>query len=161
MSNADVITLPKLLSKVPEVLANLPGIVKGSKMAKLTDKTKPLGLGLAIQRATDMNPNGVAVIHNDTQLTYTQFNAWANRIADYFSSIGLRKGDAVAVNIENRTELLGTAVGLAKIGVVSALINTSQRGKVLNHSINLVAPKAAIIGAELVDAIEEVREQLE
>lgn len=160
MSNADVISLPKLLSRMPMLLANLPGIVKGSKMAKLTDKTMPLGLGLAIQRATEMNPNGVAVIHNDTQLTYTQFNAWANRIADYFSSIGLKKGDVVAVDIENRTELLGTVVGLAKIGVVSALINTSQRGKVLTHSINLVEPKAAIIGAELVDAVEEVREHL-
>src|SRR5690554_175269 len=161
MSNADIITLPKLLSRVPMVLANLPGLIKGSKMAKMTDTTEPVGLGLAIQRATDMNPNGVAVIHNDTQLTYTQFNAWSNRIADYFSSIGLRKGDTVAVNIENRTELLGTVVGLAKIGVVSALINTSQRGKVLTHSINLVTPKAAIVGAELVDATEEVREQLE
>src|SRR5690554_7037662 len=101
MSNADIITLPKLLSRVPMVLANLPGLIKGSKMAKMTDTTEPVGLGLAIQRATDMNPNGVAVIHNDTQLTYTQFNAWSNRIADYFSSIGLRKGDTVAVNIRS------------------------------------------------------------
>ncbi|PKM21837.1 MAG: long-chain-acyl-CoA synthetase, partial [Gammaproteobacteria bacterium HGW-Gammaproteobacteria-14] len=114
MSNADVITLPKLLSKVPMVLANLPGFIKGSKMSKLTDKTKPLGLGLAIQRATDMNPNGIAVIHENTQLTYTQFNAWTNRVADYFASIGLKKGDVIAVMIENRTELLATVAGLAK-----------------------------------------------
>lgn len=160
MSHADVITLPKLLSKVPEVLANLPGIVKGSKMAKLTDKSKPLGLGLAIQRATELNPNGIAVIHNDTHLTYSQFNALANRVADYFSSIGLKKGDVVAVDMENRTELLSTVVGLAKLGVVCALINTSQRGKVLTHSINLVEPKAVIVGAELADAIGEVRDQL-
>lgn len=161
MSNADVITLPKLLARLPMVFANLPGLVKGSKMGKFSDPNKPIGLGLAIQRATEMNPNGVAVIYQDTQLTYRQFNAWANRIADYLSSIGLKKGDSIAVDIENRPELLATVVGAAKIGVCSALINTSQRGKVLVHSFNLVQPKAALIGAELVDVIEEVRDQLE
>ncbi|AJD48474.1 long-chain-acyl-CoA synthetase [Isoalcanivorax pacificus W11-5] len=161
MSNADVITLPKLLARLPMVFANLPGLVKGSKMGKFSDPDKPIGLGLAIQRATEMNPNGVAVIYQDTQLTYRQFNAWANRIADYLSSIGLKKGDSIAVDIENRPELLATVVGAAKIGVCSALINTSQRGKVLVHSFNLVQPKAALIGAELTDAIDEVRDQLE
>lgn len=161
MSNADVITLPKLLSKLPMVFANLPGIVKGSKYGKLSDTTRPLGLGLAIQTATEMNPNGIALMYQDTQLTYRQFNAWANRIADYLSSIGLKKGDTIAVDIENRPELLATVTGAAKIGVCSALINTSQRGKVLVHSFNLVKPKAAVIGEELVDAINEVRDQLD
>src|SRR5690606_35839871 len=115
MSNADVITLPKLLARLPMVFANLPGLVKGSKMGKFSDPDKPIGLGLAIQRATEMNPNGVAVIYQDTQLTYRQFNAWANRIADYLSSIGLKKGDSIAVDIENRPELLATVVGAAKI----------------------------------------------
>ena len=161
MSHPDVITLPKVLSRVPSLLANLPGLVKGSKMSKITDTSTPLGMGLAIQRATDMNPNGVAVMYQDTQLTYKQFNAWANRIADYLSSIGISKGDAVAVDIENRPELLATVTGCAKIGAVAALINTSQKGKVLIHSFNLVKPKAAIIGEELRATIEDIRDQLE
>jgi len=153
MSNADIITLPKLLSKVPEVITNLPGLIKGSKMAKITDTSKPLGLGVAIERATSMNPNGAAVIYQDTELTYKQFNAWANRL--------LKKGDTVAVNVENRPELLATVLACAKLGVCAALINTSQRGKVLIHSFNLVKPKAAIVGEELIDAVEEVRGDLD
>ncbi len=161
MSNADIITLPKLLSKVPEVVSNLPGLIKGSRMAKITDTTKPLGLGVALERATGMNPNGAALIYEDTELTYKQFNAWANRLADYLASIGLKKGDTIAVNIENRPELLVTVAACAKMGVCAALINTSQRGKVLVHSFNLVKPKAAIIGEELVEAVEEIRGDLD
>ena len=161
MSNADIITLPKLLSKVPEVVSNLPGLIKGSRMAKITDTTKPLGLGVAIERATGMNPNGAALIYEDTELTYKQFNAWTNRLADYLASIGLKKGDTIAVNIENRPELLVTVAACAKLGVCAALINTSQRGKVLIHSFNLVKPKAAIVGEELVQAVEEVRGDLD
>ena len=161
MSSADVITLPKLLSKVPEIFGNLPGLIKGSKMSKITDTNTPLGLGVAFEKATDSNPNGVAILYEDRELTYKQFNAWANRIADYLASIGLKKGDTVAVDVENRPELLATVLGCAKLGVCSALINTSQKGKVLTHSFNLVEPKAAIIGQELVEVIQEVRDDLD
>ena len=161
MSSADIITLPQILSKVPELVSNLPAMIKGSKMAKITDTKKPLGLGVAIEEATSKNPNGAAVIYQDTELTYKQFNAWANRIADYLASIGLKKGDTVAVNVENRPELLASVVACAKLGVCAALINTSQRGKVLIHSFNLVKPKAAIVGAELVETVEEVRGELD
>ncbi len=161
MSSADIITLPQILSKVPELVSNLPAMIKGSKMAKITDTKKPLGLGVAIEEATSKNPNGAAVIYQDTELTYKQFNAWANRIADYLASIGLKKGDTVAVNVENRPELLASVVACTKLGVCAALINTSQRGKVLIHSLNLVKPKAAIVGAELVETVEEVRGELD
>lgn len=142
------------------LMANLPGLLKGARYGKLSDKSRPLGLGLAIQRVAEHNPNGIAIIDENRQLTYSQFNAWANRIADYFRSIGLTKGDCIALNMENRAELLAALVGAAKLGLCSAMINTSQRGKILVHSINLVAPKAIVVGAELTDAIEEVRDQL-
>lgn len=62
--------------------------------------------------------------------------------------------------IENRSELIATIVGLAKIGVTIALVNTSQVGKVLAHSINLVKPIAVIAGEEVRAAIDEIRQDL-
>ncbi len=161
MRSADVITLPKILSRVPEVIANLPSLIKGARMAKVNDDTIPLGLGVEFENAVHANPNGVAVLYEDTELTYRQLNAWANRIADYLASIGLRKGDTIVVDVENRPELLAAVIACAKLGVCAALLNTSQRGKVLTHSFNLVNPKAAIIGAELTSAIQEIRGDLE
>jgi len=161
MSQTDVITLPKVLGKVPEVVMNLPGLIKGSRMSKITDTTRPLGLGVAFEKVAANNPDGLAVIYRDRRYTYRQFNAWANRIADYLASIGLKKGDTVALDMENRPEFPATLIGCAKLGVCAALINTSQKGKVLIHSFNLVKPKAAIIGQELVDVIQEVRDHLD
>ncbi|WP_151837494.1 AMP-binding protein, partial [Acinetobacter ursingii] len=60
----------------------------------------------------------------------------------------------------NRSELIATIVGLAKIGVTIALVNTSQVGKVLAHSINLVKPIAVIAGEEVRAAIDEIRQDL-
>jgi citronellyl-CoA synthetase len=61
---------------------------------------------------------------------------------------------------ENRPELLAIVSGLAKIGVTSALLNSSQTGKVLTHSINLVKPKMAVIGEEVVAAFNDIRADL-
>ncbi|MBF1800178.1 long-chain-acyl-CoA synthetase [Alloalcanivorax profundimaris] len=161
MRHGDVITLPKLLTKVPEVVGNLPALIKGARLGKLTDTRRPVGLGVAIERVAAEHPAGIALIQDERAFTYATLNGWANRIADYLAAIGLQKGDTVAVNLENRPELLATVIGCAKLGVCAALLNTSQRGKVLVHSFNLVAPKAAIIGAEQVAAIREVRDRLD
>ena len=62
--------------------------------------------------------------------------------------------------IENRPELVATVIALAKIGVTAALVNTSQVGKVLAHSINLVNPIAVIVGEECRAAVDEIRHDL-
>jgi len=54
----------------------------------------------------------------DQQYSYLQLNAWANQIAHYYLSIGARKGDVIAVMLENRPELIASVIGLAKIGVI-------------------------------------------
>ena len=160
MRHSDVINLPKLLSRVPALLSNLPSMIKGSKMSKITDTRTPVGLAKGFQQAVRANPGGIALMYEDRQWTYRELNAWANRIAHHFASKGLRKGDTVAISIENRPELVATILGCAKLGLCSAMLNTSQRGKVLVHSFNLVQPSAAVIGEELVPAIEEVRGEL-
>ena len=160
MNHEDVISWPQFLAKVPSLIQGLPGLVKGLKVGSSKDKTRPVGLGLCVETAQKNNPDGLAIMEGDVQLTYTRFNQWANQMAHYLLSTGLNKGDTVAIMVENRAELLVAVTACAKIGVVSALINTSQRGKVLTHSINLVSPKAVILGEELLQAYEEVNDGL-
>lgn len=83
------------------------------------------------------------------QLNYRAFNAWANRLAWALKAEGVGHGDVVAVMLENRLELLAILAALSKLGAVGALINTTQRGKVLAHSFNLVNPGFLVIGDEL------------
>ncbi len=156
---SDVITLPKLLGKIPRIISRVPGIVKGAKIAR-PDPDKPASFGLEIQRAARENPNGPAVIYEGTHTSYRQFNEWVNRYSHFMIEQGIQKGDCVAIFIENRPELLAAIVATAKIGAINSLLNTSQRGKVLIHSFNLVTPKLAIIGDELTGAFNEVRSEL-
>ncbi|MCU1774345.1 long-chain-acyl-CoA synthetase [Pseudomonas sp. 13B_3.2_Bac1] len=162
MSHApsDTITWGMMLRKLPTIAKAIPRVVKGMKVANVTDPTQTCGLGWTFEQATLRNPEGLAILQDSVLLTYAQVNQWANRIAHYLSAQGIGKGNVVAVFIENRPELLVTILALAKVGAVSALLNTSQTRDTLIHSINLVAPVAVVLGEELQPAFAAIREQV-
>lgn len=160
MSHADLITLPRLLSRLPRLLIDLPSIVKGLHIGNRSRGAYPVSLASCVETAARENPNGVALIQGDEQLTYAQFDRWANQLAHYLRAQGLRQGDSVALMFENRFELLASVVACAKLGAVSALINSSQRGRVLAHSIGLATPRMVLVGEELMDAFREVADEV-
>ncbi|PHH43303.1 long-chain-acyl-CoA synthetase [Pseudomonas putida] len=159
-ASSDTITWSMMLRKLPTIAKAIPRVVRGMKVANVTDPTQTCGLGWTFEQATLRNPEGQAILQDDVLLTYAQVNQWANRIAHYLSAQGIGKGDVVAVFIENRPELLVTILALAKLGAVSALLNTSQTRDTLIHSVNLVAPVAIVLGEELQPAFAAIREQV-
>lgn len=160
MSDFDVITAKKIIKKVPEILSGLPSILKGIRVSNNTDQNKSVGLGVCFEEAVAGNEDGLALMFEDRQYTYRELNAWVNQLAHYMISEGVQKGDAVAIFIENRPELLVSVLACAKIGAVSAMLNTSQRAKVLVHSINLVNPQMILAGEECQQAYDEIRNEV-
>lgn len=159
-TQTDIITLGDVATRLPNFITKVPHILSGLKQAYLRTPASPTGLGIAFEKAVKRNPQGIALLFEDQSYSYRALNEWANQIAHYYLSLGAKKGDVIAVMVENRPELIATIVALAKIGVTIALVNTSQVGKVLAHSINLVNPIAVIAGEEVRAAIDEIRQDL-
>ncbi|CBL44651.1 amp-dependent synthetase and ligase [gamma proteobacterium HdN1] len=160
MSSSDVITWDMMLKKMPGIMRSLPRIIRGLKISNISNPNQPCGLALTFEQAAQRNPRGSAILYESTRFTYDEVNQWANRYAHYLSSRGIRKGDTVAIFIENRPELLVSVLAVAKLGAVGAMLNVQQTGKVLIHSFNLVNPKAAIVGEEVAASLNEVRADL-
>lgn len=157
---SDLIGIADVAAKLPKFMSKVPHLLSGLKQAYLRTSDTPAGLGIAFEKAVKRNPRGIALLFEDQKFSYQELNEWANQIGHFYLSLGARKGDVIAVMVENRPELVATVVALAKIGVTSALVNTSQTGKALTHSINLVKPIAIIVGEECRHAVEEVRQDL-
>ena len=157
----NLIGLADVAAKLPQFIGKVPHLLSGLKQAYLRTSNTPAGLGIAFEKAVKRNPQGCALKYEDQQYTYKELNEWANQIGHYYLSLGARKGDVIAVILENRPEFIATILGLAKIGITIALVNTSQVGKVLAHSINLVKPIALITGEECQDSVIEIRQDLE
>ena len=156
----DLIGIADVAAKIPAFLKKVPNLVNGLRQAYLRTPNTAAGLGLAFEKAVQRNPEGIALRFEDQSFSYTELNGWANQIAHYYLSLGAKKGDVVALMVENRPEMVASVIGLAKLGVTIALLNTSQVGKVLAHSINLVKPIAVIVGDECHAAVAEIRDEL-
>lgn len=160
MPDHSTLTPLTLARQLPELARRLPGLLGGLPQVVQTTLVGRTGLGWAVEYAAARHPRDIAVRYRDTALSYAEFNRRANRIAHFYTQQGLKKGDVVAVLLENRPEFLSVVTGLAKIGVVGALLNTSQTGRVLAHSITLVKPKCVIVGEELRSNLETVLHEI-
>lgn len=93
-----------------------------------------------------------ALADNKEAFTYRQFDKRANQYARWAKSIGLVKGDAVALMMPNRPEYMAIWFGFARAGLATALINTNLTGAALAHSFAVVNAKVAVIETSLMPA---------
>lgn len=101
------------------------------------------------RRLCAKHPTKVLFYYGNDQWTFEQIDQFSNRIANYFIGQGYRRGDEVALFMDNRPEYVGIWLGLAKAGIVTALVNTNQRQSTLIHSLSVINCKAIIFGSEL------------
>ena len=97
-------------------------------------------------------PDKPALIGDETALTWAELDRMANRVADWAIAEGLRRGDVVALLMENRPEYIAIWLGLSRLGVVAALQNTNLTGDRLAHCIREANTRHWIVGEELVEA---------
>jgi len=105
-------------------------------------------------------PQHPAILWQDAVISYDEYNRRSNRYAHFFQSQGYKKGDVVALLMDNCPEYLMVVTGLAKIGVITALINTGVRGEVLAQGINLVEARSMIIGSNFIELYQTIAERL-
>jgi fatty-acyl-CoA synthase len=102
----------------------------------------------------------VALLSDRETFSYRAWNGRANRYARWAQSQGLGKGDVVGLLMPNRPEYLAIWLGLARAGLITALINTNVSGASLAHSVNIAAAKALIVDASLMPQLASARGQL-
>lgn len=159
--NQDNVTAMDIARSLPGMLRRFPAIAKGYYYYSVKDTQKALTLGTLVENNAEKYRDRPAILFEDRSITWGEFNAWSNRIAAFFQARGLKKGDSIAVLLENRPEVLAVVAGAAKIGVACAMMNTSQKGRVLEHSAGLVSPKMIVVGEELVTTFDAVKANLE
>ncbi|SCY05405.1 long-chain-acyl-CoA synthetase [Desulfoluna spongiiphila] len=131
-------------------------MVKGALGPFFLSPSSRKNVGIVLERQAAKRPSQALIRFEDREVTYLQANELANRYARLFLSRGFAKGDTVALLMGNRPEYLIIHAGLAKIGVVPALVNTNIRGRVLAHALNIVEARAVIVGLELAEAYDAV-----
>ena len=148
-----ILDVARTLTHVPTLLKLKKGMVP--RPMDVVDS-----FGLRVEGNAANYPNNNAITFEGQEVTWSEFNQLANRYAHYLQSIGVSRGDVVSVIMENRIEFMASIVALNKLGATAALINTNLRGRPLVHCIEVTKSSKCLFGAELGEAIAEVRSDL-
>lgn len=108
-----------------------------------------------LEEVIAQNSNRVALISEQETLTFAEMGARINRIARWARANGIGKGDVVALFLPNRPDYLCIWLGIARAGGATALLNTSQAGHALMHSVTIVKPKLAIVARDLLETYQQ------
>ena len=99
-------------------------------------------------------PHAPALIGDGETLSHSELAARRNRYARWALARGLTKGDTVALLMRNCPDYLAVWLGLTRVGVCVALLNTNLRGAGLAHCITVAAPRLVIAAADLAEALD-------
>ena len=94
-------------------------------------------------------------------MTWVELDRYANRVANWALEQGLSRGEVVALLMENRPEYIATWLGLSRVGVVTALLNTNLTGDRLAHCIREANTAHCIVGSELAAGLASALPSLE
>jgi len=106
-------------------------------------------------------PDKVAIIFEDRKMTFRELEELSNKIANLLlASTSLKKGDSMALFLENCPEFIAVYLALSKIGVTAAFINCNLRGKSLAHCIRCGHCLGIFHTSELGNAVDAVLPEL-
>ena len=132
------------LRKVRREVAYAIGVVGVLNKLKVLQPDSPVTIADEFEEAADKHADRAAFVFEGETTTYRQFDERANRVANWALAQGFKPGDSVALILENTPDYPAVWFGLAKVGVVTALINTNLEGDGLAHCISIVESKAII-----------------
>jgi long-chain acyl-CoA synthetase len=93
-----------------------------------------------LEDAARRTPDAIALIDERTSLTYVELNALANRFARVFLSAGARRGDRIAIALENGPEFVGAYLGAMKAGAIAVPLSAAANDDRLDRALEECSP---------------------
>lgn len=105
-------------------------------------------------------PEQMACIHGEETVTYGEMERQANRVAYTLRELGVRRGDRVALLIENSSAYIAAYYGILKCGAVTVATFTTTTTKTLSFILNDCDVQVVITQSKQLALLEEAREKL-
>lgn len=105
-------------------------------------------------------PDRLAVVYEDTRLTYRELDELSRRIARVFLDRGVQPGDRIAYLLPNRPELIAVYIAIQRIGAVAVPLNYRLIPREIAYLVNSVGASALVFDQQFIDAVREAKGQL-
>ena len=119
-----------------------------------------MNLGQNLKVNAKKFPDTVMLKDSQRCLTYPQVNKRVNQLAHSLLSLGLSKGDKVAVLLENSIEIIEVFLATAKTGLIIVPINFRLVSSEVEYITNNSDAKAFIVHDEFTATVEPIKANL-
>ena len=101
-------------------------------------------------------PERNAIIGAERTYTYADLNACVNQFANYLIALGVTKGDAVGLLLNNCAEFAIGFLACQKLGAVSSGLNYRLSAAPLGYTVQQEKLKALLFNSEFSDKVAEI-----
>ncbi|KAJ8287284.1 hypothetical protein GJAV_G00049780 [Gymnothorax javanicus] len=130
------------------------------EISKVTSKVFTV-LDKFLQQAARI-PNKTFIIYEGISYTYRDIDERSNKIAQFFHKSGsVKKGDTVALLMNNEPDFICVWFGLTKLGCSVAFLNTNIKCRSLLHCFNCCGAKILVVGQDLLDTLKDILPSLQ
>ena len=119
-----------------------------------------MNIGSLLPRHAQHRPQHTAVIFEDCRLTFREFNARVNRLANALVHLGVKKGDKIVTILPNCLPLLEVYWAVAKIGAVVVPLTSLLRPKALACLIRDSDTETIIAGSDFAEPLAAITAEL-
>ncbi len=105
-------------------------------------------------------PDEVAITFLDRTFTWAQFNDRVRRLAGALAERGVGRGDVIGFLDKNHPACIETTLAAASLGAATAIVNFRLAASEMDYVLNDSGARLLIVGAELKDGIDKIRDQL-
>jgi long-chain acyl-CoA synthetase len=121
-------------------------------------------LALAFARTVERIPDDPAIIwgegDDERRVTWAEVAARAARIAGGLASLGVCKGDTVAIMLNNRPEFIPIDLGAVSLGAVPFSIYQTSSPEQIQYVCSDAEAKVAIVESAFLEVFNEARKEL-
>ena len=105
-----------------------------------------MNIGWWVQRWSELNPEKTAIFFENEKISYFTLDARANEASCWLQSVGIEKGDRVAVMLDNRPEFIELYLACARLGAIFVPINFRLTGRELEYILRNSRPRLFLFG---------------
>lgn len=110
-----------------------------------------------LERRAEELADKTYLFYEDQRISYGEFNARVNRVANRLKEWGVEKGEMVGMFIKNCPEFLYIYFALAKLGAIMVPMNTGYPPAELEYAVNHSGQRLLLASSDLQPVVEEAR----
>ncbi|RLC22625.1 MAG: long-chain fatty acid--CoA ligase [Deltaproteobacteria bacterium] len=109
---------------------------------------KSMNIAWWVQRWSELHPDKGAIIFEGREISYLELHRRADRTSCWLQSLGIEKGDRVAVMMNNCPEFIEIYLACSRLGAIFVPVNFRLAAPELDYTLRNCRPRLFVFGRE-------------